>query len=163
VSVPGPSGPSCFCCPFKEKVIHRSCYVCLSIGPSFCHENLILVITSISNFSYLTLKLCCFWQHDTMMPNSLGQGHICQSFVSAVGMCWAISFFRIFIYRSPQRQLNKSIEVNLFNCLNVMDQNINEQSQIFTFQQSCSFCNILTCMDNYIGEFPIVMEAWFNA
>ena len=47
--------------------------------------------------------------------------------------------------RQP-RQVNVSIEVKLFTCFNVIG---NKQSH---------FCYILTCMDNYIGQF--LMFIW---
>jgi len=47
------------------------------------------------------------------------------------------------------KQLNVSTKVKLFNCFNVMGQNINKQSQHLS--KTSFFCNILTCMDNYTG------------
>jgi len=62
------------------------------------------------------------------------------------------------------RKLNLSIEVKLFNCFNIMDRNINKQSQMCGPQFSTFFfCFILTCTDNNIWQFLIFMGVVFTA
>ena len=106
-----------FVLSFKEKVLHRSHYVCLSISTSFCHENLTLAITAISKKTFLSnfkiILLLTTWHNYAKFFRS--RTHLPELCISS-GNVLGYFLFSNFIYRSPQRQLNKSIEVNLFKC-----------------------------------------------
>ena len=66
--------------------------------------------------------------------------------------------------RQP-RQLNLSSKVKLINCFNSMGQNKQTKPNLRAtlFQQSRYFSNILTCNDNFIGQFLIFMEVCITA
>jgi len=63
------------------------------------------------------------------------------------------------------RQLNILTEVKLSiyklkrcSCFNLMGQNINKKQKLWAtpYLQSRFFCNIVTCMDTYIWQFPML-------
>ena len=66
---------------------------------------------------------------------------------------------------SPQSQLRISIVVKLFNCFDAMGRNVNKQNRMWAtyFQQIHFFCNILTCMNNFIWQFLIFTGVGFTA
>ena len=66
----------------------------------------------------------------------------------------------------PPSKLKVLIVFKLFNCLNEMGPNVNKQSWICGLH-NFFFCNILTCMENYIWQFLIFTEGftaliWLN-
>ena len=66
---------------------------------------------------------------------------------------------------APPSQLRLSIVVKQFNCFDVMGRNVNKQSPICgpDIFNKYIFCNIFTCMNNYIWQFLIFTGVGFAA
>jgi len=67
---------------------------------------------------------------------------------------------------APPSHLSASTVVKLFNCLDAMGLNVKKQSRIcgpHIFNEFICFCNICTCMINYIWQFLIFTGVGFTA
>ena len=67
---------------------------------------------------------------------------------------------------APPSQLKVSIEVKPFNCFDAIGRNVNKQSQNLRARHNKQihfFCNIFTCMNNYIWQFLVFTGVGFAA
>ena len=66
---------------------------------------------------------------------------------------------------APPSQLREAIVFKPFNCFDAMSRNVNKQSQICRpdIFNKYIFCNIFTCINNYIGQLLIFTGVVFAA
>jgi len=106
-------------------------------------------------------NILLIWKSIAGMLRTYNTGNDVSNFFITCTYVWGYLFACV---RRPDRNgvplihvsFKNYLVVKLFYCFDAMVRNVNKQSRICGTFSTNTFCNILTCMDNFIQQFLIL-------